>query len=217
MESDIGELEPAVIDTEIVHTCENILKSERPAFRVFLNNIRSISKNFDELILVLSRFRKVFDCNNRIDNPKIRRILPEYREKSSWNLLHDNAPSDCSRVANYFKAYQFCRDHRMSLLSIETETENYLISKYLNQTKINRVWTSGTDLAEKGSFTWLSTGKALNFTYWGAGQPDNVQGIEHCLEIYKYPNFNYSWNDIPCTETHNFVCELVECSPFCNL
>ncbi|KAL3268579.1 hypothetical protein HHI36_007687 [Cryptolaemus montrouzieri] len=105
----------------------------------------------------------------------------------------------------------------MSLLSIEKKTENDLIRNYLKQTKMNRVWTSGTDLEEEGSFIWLSTGKVLNFTYWAASQPDNARSIEHCLEINRYLGSNYTWNDIPCTETHNFVCEILECSPFCNL
>ncbi|KAK9885677.1 hypothetical protein WA026_012441 [Henosepilachna vigintioctopunctata] len=119
--------------------------------------------------------------------------------------------------ANYFQALQFCADHGMSLLSIESKSENDAIIKHLKQKhgKIDHVWTSGTDLGLEGEFVWLSTGKHLNFTYFSAPQPDNAGKIEHCLEIWKLKDANYVWNDIVCSNPYNFICELKECSNFC--
>ncbi|XP_044749806.1 C-type lectin 37Da-like [Coccinella septempunctata] len=119
--------------------------------------------------------------------------------------------------ANFFKAMQFCRDHGMDLMSIESAEENtriinYMIS-YVN--KIDHFWTSGSDLGEEGHFVWLATGKSLNYTYWSPPQPDNAGKIENCLEIWKLGDKHYVWNDIPCTNAYNFICEVRECSEFC--
>ncbi|KAL3271946.1 hypothetical protein HHI36_022416 [Cryptolaemus montrouzieri] len=118
---------------------------------------------------------------------------------------------------NYYKANEFCRAHGMNLLSIETEAENSLILKYWKQNlkKVDHIYTSGSDLGEEGNFIWLSTGKPLNFTYWSPPQPDNAGKNEHCVEIWKLAENNYFWNDIPCTASYYFICELPKCSSFC--
>lgn len=51
--------------TENIHDCQTHLdlnKSESDIFSIFHNNIRSISKNFDELQVYLSNFLYCFDC-----------------------------------------------------------------------------------------------------------------------------------------------------------
>ncbi|KAL3285470.1 hypothetical protein HHI36_000002 [Cryptolaemus montrouzieri] len=118
---------------------------------------------------------------------------------------------------NYFKAMQFCHDHGMQLLSIMTREENDLILTYLYNFSKNLVdlWTSGSDLGEEGTFVWLSTGKGLNFTYWGNGQPDNAGNDENCLEIWKFDGKTYAWNDRSCMFDAHFICELKNCSKFC--
>ncbi|KAL3271941.1 hypothetical protein HHI36_022411 [Cryptolaemus montrouzieri] len=118
---------------------------------------------------------------------------------------------------NFFTANEFCRAHGMNLLSIETETENTLILKYLGQKlqKLDHIWTSGSDLGQEGSFIWLSTGKSLNFTYWAKFEPNNVANNEHCLEIWNVKVNEYIWNDRPCAESYNFICELPKCSFHC--
>lgn len=36
-------------------------------------------------------------------------------------------------------------------------------------------WTSGTDLADEGSFFWLANGRPITFTNWNAGEPNNFR------------------------------------------
>ncbi|XP_045479161.1 perlucin-like isoform X2 [Harmonia axyridis] len=112
--------------------------------------------------------------------------------------------------SNYIKAMQYCREHGMDLLSIETGVENIEIIAYLkkNYPKVERFWTSGTDMGEEGSFVWLSTGRPLNFTSWCNGQPDNGGKNEHCLAIQRLGVENYVWNDRSCLDEYNFICEV---------
>ncbi|XP_045479162.1 perlucin-like isoform X1 [Harmonia axyridis] len=112
--------------------------------------------------------------------------------------------------SNFIKAMQYCREHGMDLLSIETGVENIEIIAYLkkNYPKAEHIWTSGTDMGEEGSFVWLSTGRPLNFTSWCNGQPDNAGKNEHCLEILRLGVENYVWNDRSCLSEYNFICEV---------
>ncbi|KAL3271944.1 hypothetical protein HHI36_022414 [Cryptolaemus montrouzieri] len=108
---------------------------------------------------------------------------------------------------NFFTANEFCRAHGMSLLSIETETENTHILKYLGEKR--------SDLGQEGSFVWLSTGESMNFTYWAKSEPSNVGNNEHCLEIWNLSVNRYVWNDRPCANSYHFICELPKCSFHC--
>lgn len=36
-------------------------------------------------------------------------------------------------------------------------------------------WTSGTDLADEGSFIWMANGRPITFTNWNAGEPNNFR------------------------------------------
>lgn len=69
------------------------------------------------------------------------------------------------------------------------------------------VWLAGHDNALDKRFVWSSTGNALSFTNWGAGQPTK-QPTDHCISIQANTN---QWNDFPCTAKLGFICEEIEC------
>lgn len=73
-------------------------------------------------------------------------------------------------------------------------------------------WTSGTDLAEEGSFFWMSTGRPISFTNWNAGEPNNFKyengEEEHCLELWNRDGKGLKWNDSPCSFETFFICEM---------
>lgn len=73
-------------------------------------------------------------------------------------------------------------------------------------------WTSGTDLAEEGSFFWISNGRPLSFTNWNAGEPNNFRyengEEEHCLELWNRDGKGLKWNDTPCSFETYFICEV---------
>lgn len=67
MDAYIRDYTPTKIDTLIadnINDCKNILNNKESVknFKLFHNNIRSISKNIDELKLVLTDFDYMFDC-----------------------------------------------------------------------------------------------------------------------------------------------------------
>ncbi|XP_045479170.1 perlucin-like [Harmonia axyridis] len=192
----------------------------------------SSERNYPNWLLHIGVREVTKDVNTRLNNQ------PNGNELSLLNSGLISAP-DCSKKikfsgiplvdlggrfyyfgtyfkANFFKAMQFCRDHGMNLLSIESDDENTRISDHLSKHAkgIDHFWTSGSDLGEEGKFVWLSTGKYLNYTNWSPPQPDNSGKIENCLELWKIDR--YIWNDIPCTNQYNFICEMKECTDFCS-
>ena len=62
-----------------------------------------------------------------------------------------------------------------------------------------------TDMGHEGQFTWLSDGEEMSSpAEWCPGQPDNLNGNEHCGEINFCPG---KVNDLPCDVSAPFICQ----------
>lgn len=59
------------------------------------------------------------------------------------------------------------------------------------------------DLAVEGNWVWAS-GEAVTFINWRAGEPNNVNGIEHFGELAS----DYQWNDVTPQHTWRAVAEV---------
>nr|BAA93690.1 haustellum specific protein A [Sarcophaga peregrina] len=103
---------------------------------------------------------------------------------------------------NWHKAYQACAKLGMSLASIESETENKSLKDYLYSQSIlaNQFWLSGTNLADKSTYSWQSTGKPMTFTQWAPNQPGTL--ANRCT----YMNFNGQWVTDSCYAKKYFIC-----------
>ena len=72
-------------------------------------------------------------------------------------------------------------------------------------------WTAGqrTYSTSQKPFVWkllTSSGYRelpLNYTYWNAGEPNNL--AEECLHVWQARH--YRWNDVPCSAAMCHVCE----------
>lgn len=108
---------------------------------------------------------------------------------------------------NFFFGYLLCKQQGKQLATPDTQEKMNELLDYMEDYAILKTWTSGTDLAEEGSFFWFTTFKPLNFTYWHDNQPDNYANIEHCIEVV--PVYHpVKWNDVACaTKTSTIICE----------
>ncbi|XKL63417.1 hypothetical protein PGB90_005781 [Kerria lacca] len=101
----------------------------------------------------------------------------------------------------------------MHLASLNSQEENDKLEKYVTDFGYGyeHFWTSGTDLAEEGSFFWMSNGRPIVFTNWNAGEPNNFKyengEEEHCLELWNRDGKGLKWNDSPCSFETYFICE----------
>ena len=53
-------------------------------------------------------------------------------------------------------------------------------------------------------FTWTDQ-TVFDYENWSGGEPNNVDGVENCVQANK--NANFQWNDCPCNWHIAYVCE----------
>jgi cysteine-rich repeat protein len=94
---------------------------------------------------------------------------------------------------------QNCIDHGGELVAINTQTEQDLILPFAGLGP----WIGLNDLIVENSFNW-SNGEGLTFTNFLSGQPDNFDGLEHCVEMKD----SGEWNDADCFKGKKGVCEI---------
>lgn len=107
----------------------------------------------------------------------------------------------------------------MDLISINTPVkyENALlaIQQSGRNTKVDKYWTSGTDIFSEDNFFWVSNGEAFDYEPWHNHQPDNGKyGAENCVEL-KWWNDVYKLNDNNCDAKIYFICSSVDIDVSC--
>ena len=88
-----------------------------------------------------------------------------------------------------------------------SQEQSFLESNFSPPINNNDVWLGGTDEVSEGNWEWI-TGETWAYTNWNEGEPNNWDGIEHCLEIEGETTF---WNDIDCEAYNSYY--LVEYEP----
>ena len=61
---------------------------------------------------------------------------------------------------------------------------------------------------------WMRTGVEVNFTAWGVGEPNNLNGIENCLHMNRLTT-EFKWNDLLCQENLNGPAITDQMKPLC--
>lgn len=77
------------------------------------------------------------------------------------------------------------------LVTITSAEEDDFVQSLIANGKYEHYWIGGSDAASEGNFKW-STGEAMSYTHWTAGEPNNSGGSEHYMEKYKSTGL---WND----------------------
>ncbi|KAH8329018.1 hypothetical protein KR074_001651, partial [Drosophila pseudoananassae] len=104
---------------------------------------------------------------------------------------------------NWYGAYQSCNEMNASLIAYESAEELLLIDDYARKNNFLSVyWTSGTDQANEGNYTWFSNGNTIPSNFWAPGEPNNKNGIEHCVDVR-----DALLNDNECEGKKKYVCK----------
>ncbi|XP_055599756.1 perlucin-like protein [Uranotaenia lowii] len=123
--------------------------------------------------------------------------------------------------ANWYKAFELCASQGQRLVSIGSQKQQDEVVAFIKTTDkfvpFIRFWIGASDLAEKGTHTWMNSGRLASYSNWGPGEPNGLQS-ERCVEmIYNQATeHNFFWNDNECDKQFYFVCENVDdcVSPF---
>jgi hypothetical protein len=69
----------------------------------------------------------------------------------------------------------------------------------------SEVWIGLNDRVEEGRFVWID-GTEPSFTSWAPDQPNNGEGIQHCVRMLG----DGTWNDSDCSALYPFTCRCPE-------
>ncbi|XP_045178363.2 low affinity immunoglobulin epsilon Fc receptor-like [Mercenaria mercenaria] len=84
----------------------------------------------------------------------------------------------------------------------EPDTEEKMMYMLLTLDE-NNVWIGATDDGHEGSWVWASSQKSVGSTsLWQPGQPNNLSGNQHCMEVGLS-----LLNDESCLEDNYYICE----------
>lgn len=124
--------------------------------------------------------------------------------KHNYELIQKNL--------NWEEAKAYCESLGGHLATITSKEEEDKILNLLESSDIKVVWLGADDLNSTGSFNWVN-GEAFNYSNWAVNEPNNDNGVEHYLVMYKVEG-NWMWNDGPLdtnkyykAENIGFVCE----------
>ena len=89
------------------------------------------------------------------------------------------------------EARDYARARGADLAAVGSAEEMVWLSKTFGQPGMGRrIWLGGSDEAREGFWTW-SNGERWAFENWTPPEPDNLNGVEHCLAM-KYDSW---WTD----------------------
>ncbi|XP_059475917.1 uncharacterized protein LOC132196959 [Neocloeon triangulifer] len=106
---------------------------------------------------------------------------------------------------NWNQANKECEKRNMRLVSIDSEDENAMLFKEINNTKVP-YWTGGRETSGKGDFQWAPLKWSFGFTNWGDGQPSYDGRLKSCVQLASTSS-GAPWNVDNCNKQMNFICE----------
>merc|ERR1712043_74662 len=120
-----------------------------------------------------------------------------------------NRQSSCYHVSrdadSWVESMRMCQSHKGRLVSIETSEEQQYLESLLSSGADDKYWVGGSDWTVEGVWIWEPSGTNITYTNWEMNQPDNDNGVEHCM--YMNRDSNFMWVDEFCQDTYNYICE----------
>jgi len=86
--------------------------------------------------------------------------------------------------ATWKEARTLCEDIGGRLVTITSAEEQQVVESLITNGTKNCYWLGGTDEGAEGVWKWI-TGEAFEYTNWDPRQPDNENGVEHYLDMFR--------------------------------
>nr|XP_020671031.1 collectin-10 [Pogona vitticeps] len=104
---------------------------------------------------------------------------------------------------SYKEALTHCRIRDGILAMPKDEAANAVISDYIAQSGLFRVFIGLNDMETEGQFMYADRTPLQTYSNWKEGEPQDESGEEDCVEMLS----TGKWNDTECHLTMYFVCE----------
>ncbi|EZA55159.1 hypothetical protein DMN91_000044 [Ooceraea biroi] len=113
------------------------------------------------------------------------------------------------RKVTWNKARRVCLQEGGHLAVINSNSEEKILLRILEENKVNQAWLGVHDLYEEGDWNTIMDEpmEASGYSKWTskiANLPDNYNGKQHCGILTK----DGGMDDIECTSTQAFFCEI---------
>lgn len=125
------------------------------------------------------------------------KIYAVYDDVNSWN-----------------EAKEFCETRGGSLVAITTKAEQNYVTSLLKNSNVSQYWIGATR-GSGDTYSWV-TGENFAYNNWNSGEPNNNNGTENCVVMFK----NGKWNDedavnpYPCGFIYEFDANALEVSQY---
>ncbi len=103
-------------------------------------------------------------------------------------------------VRSFREAELDCESDGGHLPMIDSDAENTWLSAQIVDPDVT--WIGATDSQVEGTFRWL-TGELVTSPRWAMGEPNDINGLENCVEMFP----SGEWNDERCELTRTYFCE----------
>ncbi|XP_066304554.1 lymphocyte antigen 75-like [Branchiostoma lanceolatum] len=111
----------------------------------------------------------------------------------------------------WMEAVDACMALGANLCSIHSITElNYIAGNFGPYDDAYWIGLNSRDTSQ--GYQW-SDNTAVGFTNWAPGEPNNMNGLENCVEMYQEPTGVVPWNDVSCYSLRNYVCKVAKGQP----
>ncbi|KAI8119985.1 hypothetical protein FF38_00762 [Lucilia cuprina] len=108
---------------------------------------------------------------------------------------------------NWYTAVEICNSQNQVIARVTSSEESTKLYDSLYKNGLLRAdssfWLGASDLGHYGRWSWITTGRPALYTNWSPGEPNNIYGREHCLELLG----NGKWNDNDCENLKHVVCQ----------
>ncbi|KAM3929231.1 macrophage mannose receptor 1-like [Leptodactylus fuscus] len=135
--------------------------------------------------------------------------LIEYEFTSDdWLIYNDSQYFVSKEQMPMEKAQEFCRRNFSHLVTINSESEQRFLWKYVSTKRTEYIYYIGLRLGLDKEFKWMD-GSPVDFVAWASGQPDFSNNDEFCTQIRTRLG---DWNDVNCGIPLAFICERTDSS-----
>ncbi|XP_044312711.1 accessory gland protein Acp29AB-like [Drosophila rhopaloa] len=98
-------------------------------------------------------------------------------------------------------AEETCREMGGHLATIQNESD---LNSIKAEIPYGVYWLGISDVAKEGEFVSVATGKLAPFLKWEKDQPNNLDGTDNCVDIFRGEMY-----DSDCSKITNFICEAI--------
>ncbi|KMQ90804.1 hemolymph lipopolysaccharide-binding protein [Lasius niger] len=117
-----------------------------------------------------------------------------------------------TRKLPWNKARRICIQEGGHLAVINSNSEEKILLRVLEENKVNQAWLGVHDLYEEGDWNTImdETLEATGYSKWkDASEPNNLDGKQHCGVLLKDGNSGITgMDDLDCAAANAFFCEI---------